>query len=253
MVGDRPLVKLGGDLIAITADGYIPLLQFLSSGREQRQLAVSDTIAPTVSELIRLHSARSGWQSVLFSDANWLLFNVPTGPDSYVQHIMNVQTGAWCRFRGWKSHCYEMHANRLFFGGDAGKVNEANTGSTDLGMTITADASTAYNYLDSPYDKIFHMIRAHVESGGGVQVSVGATVDFDRKFPSLATGQVTTVGTKWDTKKWDTFKWGGGEGRLRVWQGVELNGSAISAHLQVTTRGDQVEWQSTDVLYDQVT
>ena len=29
VIGDRPLIKLGGDLIAITADGYIPLLQFL--------------------------------------------------------------------------------------------------------------------------------------------------------------------------------------------------------------------------------
>ena len=46
VIGDRPLVKLGGDLIAITSDGYIPLLQFLGAGREQRQLAISDKIAP---------------------------------------------------------------------------------------------------------------------------------------------------------------------------------------------------------------
>ena len=36
VVGDRPLVNLGADLICITADGYIPLLQFLDAGREQR-------------------------------------------------------------------------------------------------------------------------------------------------------------------------------------------------------------------------
>ena len=32
VIGDKPLVKLGGDLIAITSDGYIPLLQFLGAG-----------------------------------------------------------------------------------------------------------------------------------------------------------------------------------------------------------------------------
>ena len=52
VIGDRPLVKLGGDLIAITSDGYIPLLQFLGAGREQRQLAISDKIAPTVTQSV---------------------------------------------------------------------------------------------------------------------------------------------------------------------------------------------------------
>ena len=56
VIGDRPLVKLGGDLIAITSDGYIPLLQFIGAGREQRQLAISDKIAPTVTLSTRLTS-----------------------------------------------------------------------------------------------------------------------------------------------------------------------------------------------------
>ena len=54
VIGDRPLVKLGGDLIAITSDGYIPLLQFIGAGREQRQLAISDNIAPTVTDAVRI-------------------------------------------------------------------------------------------------------------------------------------------------------------------------------------------------------
>ena len=107
MIGDKPLVKLGGDLIAITSDGYIPLLQFLGAGREQRQLAISDKIAPTVTEAVRLQGALEGWQAILFSEANWLLFNVPAGPGGFEQHVMNVQTGAWCKFSGMKAHCWE--------------------------------------------------------------------------------------------------------------------------------------------------
>ena len=78
VIGDRPLVKLGGDLIAITSDGYIPLLQFLGAGREQRQLAISDKIAPTVTQAVSSFGSVAGWQAILvFSEANWLLFNLP--------------------------------------------------------------------------------------------------------------------------------------------------------------------------------
>ena len=78
-IGDRPFVKLGGDLIAITSDGYIPLLQFLGAGREQRQLAISDKIAPTVTQAVANFGDVAGWQAILFSEANWLLFNVARG------------------------------------------------------------------------------------------------------------------------------------------------------------------------------
>ena len=72
VIGDRPLVKLGGDLIAITSDGYIPLLQFIGAGREQRQLAISDKIAPTVTQAVSTFGSVAGWQAILFSEANWL-------------------------------------------------------------------------------------------------------------------------------------------------------------------------------------
>ena len=95
VVGDRPLVNLGADLICITADGYIPLLQFLDAGREQRQLAVSDVIAPSVTESVARYSDLTGWQAVNYPEANWLMFNVPHSGLMSVQHVMNVQTGSW--------------------------------------------------------------------------------------------------------------------------------------------------------------
>ena len=103
VIGDRPLVKLGGDLIAITSDGYIPLACSSSApGREQRQLAISDKIAPTVTQAVANFGSAAGWQAILFSEANWLLFNVPEddGGSRFIQHTMNVQTGAWCSASG---------------------------------------------------------------------------------------------------------------------------------------------------------
>ena len=254
VIGDRPLVKLGGDLIAITSDGYIPLLQFLGAGREQGQLAISNKIAPTVTEAVRIQGDLEGWQAILFSEANWLLFNIPTGPGGFEQHTMNVQTGAWCRFTGMKSHCWETRKGKLYFGSDDGRVIEANSGGTDNEASIRGVVRSAYNYLQSPYDKQFRLLRSHIESASaGTSVSVGASVDFDRRLPSLAPGSVTQAGTAWDTAAWDTFQWSSGLARHRSWRGLAVKGAAISVHLVSYSRNEQISLFSSDVVFDQVT
>ena len=254
VIGDRPLVKLGGDLIAITSDGYIPLLQFIGAGREQRQLAISDNIAPTVTEAVRIQGDSGGWQPILHSEANWLLFNVPVGANLFEQHVMNVQTGAWCEFTGMNAHCWETFKGKLYFGSSDGKVNQANTGGKDHETPIRGVVRSAYNYLQSPYDKQFRMLRSHIESAqAGTQVSVGVSVDFDRKLPALSPGTVAQSGTAWDTAAWDTFQWSSGLARHRAWRGIAAKGAAISVHLISHTSAEQVSLFSSDVLFDQVT
>ena len=256
VIGDRPLVKLGGDLIAITSDGYIPLLQFLGAGREQRQLAISDKIAPTVTQAVSSFGSVAGWQAILFSEANWLLFNLPEddGGSRFIQHVQNVQTGAWCSFRGMNARCWETFKGKLYFGSTAGLVMQANTGGADGDASISGLVRSAYNYLQSPYDKQFRLLRAHIESGAaGSQVQIGASVDFDRSVPVLSPGTITQAGTAWDTAAWDTFEWGSGLARFRHWRGVNVKGAAISVHISSFTRTDQVSWFSSDVVYDQVT
>ena len=251
VIGERPLVKLGGDLIAITSDGYIPLLQFLGAGREQRQLAISDKIAPSVTEAVRMYGKTEGWQPILYSEGNWLLFNVPASPSE--QHVMNVQTGAWCRFIGYDAHCWETYKGSLYYGTDGGKILQADSGGSDDGASIRGIARGAYNYLGSPYDKQFRLLRAHIESdAAGSDVGIGASVDFDRNIPTLTAGTVTESGTQWDTGLWDTFEWGSGLARSRAWQGIAVKGAAISVHVGSFTTGAQISWFSADVVYDQV-
>ena len=253
VIGDRPLVKLGGDLIAITADGYIPLLQFLGAGREQRQLAISDKIAPDVTAAVRLHGALEGWQPILHSEANWLLFNVPNGPNTWVQHVQNVQTGAWCLFTGMDAHCWETYQGAIYYGAAGGLIRTANHGTTDGGTSIRGVVRSAYNYMQSPYDKQFRLLRAHLESGtAGTQVQLGISVDFDRSLPPLSPGTVEQAGTAWDTAAWDSFVWSSGRGRFRSWRGVAAKGAAMSVYLGSFTTGEPIHWFSTDVVYDQV-
>ena len=254
VVGLDPLVKLAGDIVAITADGYLPMLQFLGKGREQQNLAISAAIAPTVTAAVREYSDNAGWQAAVHAPGNMLLFNVPVASGLAEQHVQNLQTGAWCRFTGIPARCWVTWKNKLYFGAADGKVFEADAGGTDDGEPVHATAHTAFNYLGSPYDKHFRAARAHIEADASASsVWVGTVTDFSRRPPDLSAASLTSEGTKWDTAKWDTFKWAAGPTRSREWRTVTSRGNSISIHLVARSIGDPLSWFGTDILYDVVT
>ena len=251
VVGDRPVVQRGGDLICITVDGYVPLLPFIHSGRSQQQAAISAKIAPEVVSAVREHGSRPGWQAIQHAPANWLLFNVPRGGGIYEQHISNIQTGAWARFTGLDAACWLERGNRLYFG-SAGKVMLANDGPDDCGRPVPVRIRSAYNYLSSPYTKHVTLIRAHIESSGDAEgVSVGISADFERNVPALQPTALTAPGTAWNAGSWNTSRWASGILRSREWRPAGVRGTAISVQVGAHTSGDPISLFATDVLFTQ--
>ena len=251
VIGDRPLIKLGGDLVAITADGYMPLLQFLKTGRTQTQLAVSDAIASAVSADVRLYGDETGWQAIQYPRANWILFNVPEDDGSHAhQHVMNSQTGAWCLFTNMAASCWELHKDRLYFGGAAGTVYRADDGADDDGGPIRGDAQTAYQYIGGYSDKRFSMLRAFLESNHTINVSLGVGVDFEQDVGLRARVSQTAAGTKWDSAPWDSFPWEQGRVVSRAWQAISGIGTAVSIRIKPEARGQALYWYSTDLIYE---
>ena len=116
-VGSRPLVRVGSDLIAITTDGFVSLKASIREGRDD-DAAISDRISYAVSEDVRDFGSNFGWQAVLHTPANWLLFNVPVGATGR-QYVMNTQTLAWCRFTGWNAACWAVHGDKIYYGSGA--------------------------------------------------------------------------------------------------------------------------------------
>ena len=172
LIGRRGLVKLGGDLIAITTDGYVPVRRLLQTGREGDRLALSDNIASAVTEAGRFFGDNFGWQAVLHTPANWLLFNVPAA-SATVQHVMNTQTGAWCKFTGWPARCFGRFDDRLFWGAADGTVREADVGMSDGGSNIDGEVQTAYSYFKSAATKDFDEIRPAYRVDGEPRLCAG--------------------------------------------------------------------------------
>ena len=38
----------------------------------------------------------------------------------FEQHVINLNTGAWCRFTNIRAHCWGLFNGRLYFGSDNG-------------------------------------------------------------------------------------------------------------------------------------
>ena len=264
-VGDSALVKRGGDLIAITVDGYVDLLPYLHAERADPRIVLSDKIAPTVRGLVNRHGQERGWQAVMHAPANVLIFNVPLGGGLYEQHVSNLQTGAWARFTGWNAACWGQFNDRLYFGTPDGKVIEAFRGQDDCGVPAEARIRSAFNYLGTPRNKKINLVRAHTESAGGTnRVNVGVALDFDRDLPASSIALLRQLGTPWGAPApppsneqgspvWNTFAWGAGVARHRAWRPVGKIGSTVSIHLAASTAGDPVSYFGTDVEYQVAT
>ena len=166
---------------------------------------------------------------------------------------MNVQTGAWCRFTGLNARCWGIHKRKLYFGSPAGKVNEANKGSSDASANISGVVRQAFDYLGSPYDKDLKMIRPHIQApASGVSFDVGVTVDFDQVLPAFSPEAIVSEGASWDEATWDVDSWADDSLQLNDWQGVAEEGAAVSPYLVSYSNGGSLSWFSTDLLYDQV-
>ena len=252
VIGSRPLVKVGPDLIAITADGYLPLGQFLRLGRARRDLAVSDNIVGAANEAVRNFGDHFGWQAILYPKANWLLINVPEIENRHVvQHVMNTRTGAWCRFTGMRASCWAVHEEKLYFGGPDGEVFLADTLGSDDGGSIFGDLQSAYSYFRGKARlKRFTMYRPTLSVDASLNVAMGLGIDFEAAANINTSASISSVGTVWDTALWGAFAWSGGQIVNKSWQSTGKIGTSAAVRIKTATDAHNIRIYSTDVLYE---
>lgn len=251
-VGRRAVTKYGADLVVATEDGYMPLSAVLPTGATRSDLAISDKIRGAVNEAIGSYGSNFGWQMTLYPKGQKLIVNVPVVASSeFEQHVMNTQTGAWCLFTGWDSHCYTVHDGDLYFGGASGKVYLADTGTADGSTDIIGDAKTSFQYFGGRgLLKKFNMIRPIMSSDGDLPLAAALNVDFEDTTPTLVPSTVESTGTEWDAGTWDDFDWAGGLNITKQWISVQGLGYSAAVKVRTQTGAQQIRWYSTDVLFE---
>lgn len=252
-VGQRPLARVGSDLVVITRDGYVPLTQVLSLGRVRDDATLSDKISGMVGEAVRDFGGNDGWEVTLYPDRAMLIFNVPTGTGVFHQHVMNTRTRAWGRFKGMNGYTFVLFNDALYFGAANGCIYRAYDGTSDNGEPVAARGRTAFSYFgDRGRIKRWTAARPILQATGQLTYSLALATDYDDDvIASTVTAPESGVTQpEWEAAVWDEDVWGGGFTAFRSWQSVSGIGYAASLALNVETASHAVRWHSTSYTYE---
>lgn len=215
-VGQRALVKFGGDLNVITSDGVIPLSQAIRLDRaEQTQVALTANIVRAFQSSTKTYGANYGWQAILYPGAtpstdpddiggSLVIINVPTVQlGASVQYVQSMLGGGWCRFRdplsgvGLPAFCWEIMNGCVYFGSATG-VYQWDVGSSDNGDVITADVLPAWsNFGAMAKSKEFTMLRPFMNVSERLAPALAMCVDYQVKPP---TATPTVIDQSGDTE-----------------------------------------------------
>jgi len=250
-IGKRCLININSDLVLICEQGFMPLSQTLVTGENAPAKAISDKISGSILDSVNSFASTFGWQAIIYPKGQYGLFNVPTSTiGDFNQYVVNVSTGAWGRFTGQNSYCWELLNGELYFGENT-KVFKADSGDSDNTTAIQGDAKTAFIYYGgrgSP--KRFTAIRPVMGSNADLPVSIGFDVDFNDGTSVYTPSAATTTGSEWDVATWDVDAWGGTTQTQSVWRSVSNIGWNAAIRIRTSTTAQTVKWHATDVMFE---
>jgi len=249
-VGHRCILKWGGDILILSLDGLLPLAQALQSSRLDPRVALSDKIQGAITEVTSTYQNNFGWQILYYAKRNALFINVPIAVGQQQQFVMNTITKAWCNFTGWNANCWTIYNDEPYFGGNGFVGLAWDDNYIDNTSSITANALQAFNYYGSRgVKKYFTRARPSLFTDGVPSTFVGMNVDFQIADTTAALSFAPNPYALWDSARWDTGVWGSGLTITNNWQGITGIGYCGATQLKTSSSGIQVEWASTDVVY----
>lgn len=251
-LGRKCLMKYGGDLVYISEAGAVVLSKALLSVAIDYKSALTDKIRNAFTIAANAYGGNAGWEGIPFPAQNAILFNVPVANGlTYEQYVMNTITKSWCKFSGWNGSAFAVFNKELYFA-DVNKVSKAWTGFGDYGVNTTADAQTSYNFfLDLERAKHWKLVRPQISTDGNITFALGLSVDYRPVTGLNAASYSVTTGAHWDVDLWDAGSWSGGLEIQQNWSTIAaLEGYCASMLVRFTTMGIEIQWISTEFVYE---
>jgi hypothetical protein len=250
-IGRRCLEKSGSDLTVITQDGAISLSTFLPidqvAGSAQ---AISTNIQNEFLASTRAYSTVFGWQSILYPQGSYSLFNIPRTSLLADQYVINSQTGAWCKFTGQNAACWSLFNGDLYFGAqDGGVIYKADTGTSDNSADIDWKIRPAFSYFGSRGNqKIFSLCRPHFTTNGAPAFAIDLNLNFSNINPTNVPTTPTLSAAIWDTSKWDESNWAD-EVTSQAWTTVFGIGECASPTIRGNTNSITLSFTAYDMIW----
>lgn len=264
----RAIVKFGPDIMSVTNDGYTTLSSLLPLSFGKTNDAINQYIKGAAGEAAAEFPNSFGWQVIVSPENNFLLVNVPQSAGAFVQHVLNVNTLAWCRFTGINSRCWVNFGNNLYFGGTDGVVYKYGSAFTDDNNLIEATYQTPFlSFSNSGGITRTTAFRPLIRIDARAYLTISSSSDF-KDFTTPYTLTYPIIGADWGDP-WGTFSgapdwgfpWGTSWGFLvdRPWATstttlnyFNLNSFSYKTSVKlVLSSGGRLTYYQTDFLTDQ--
>ncbi len=250
-LGRRCWCKYGSDLLIATEYGIMELSKVLPYGLSRPGLALTDKIQTAFQEAARGAFDAFGWQIRMHPRGGFLLVNYPVDGSStaFRQFVMNVQTGAWCRFKGFVSNCWTVFDGDLYFGNNAGAVIQGDTGEDDQGRAIAWEGLTSFQYLGGRgRQKQVTLVRPLIAANAQTDYEVATPVDYRLQQNQYTPAATATGSAAWDDAEWDSSAWADAPiVDVYGWEGGTQVGYAIAVRLRGQAQSVTAQWFSTDL------
>ena len=256
-IGYNCTLQYQGDVVIISEDGYIPLSKALPFDKaNSSQIAFSDKIRGLVLSRTQSNKNKTGWQGIIYGRGGYAIFNVPVA-QQFEQHVINVNTGAWCRFTNIRALCWAVFEDRAYFGSDDG-IFLFDEGYSDNGAQILGHVEQAFSALGNPNLKKVQLLNPRTKASNKYALVIYTNMDFEERAVNYQENIGSSGMTKWDEAKWSTLanpigtKWATLKGTIRSqWIANTATGFKASIVFKTKTRGNIIEWYDTGIRYEQ--
>lgn len=259
-IGNRCLQKIGGDLAVLTQDGMISLSHAMMLDRAaEQQAAFTSNIRTAFADQYSLTGTLNGWEVHTWAKGHLALVNVPVSEATLSrQFVMNVITGAWCRFTNINSLCWAIQADNFYFGTPDGYVMSFGDVGWDNGEDINAICIGAFSDMKNPgVTKHAKAALVFARAAGNFQLGVNVLSDFSVASTSVSSASFSGAsgGSLWDAAIWDTATWVEGAALIvnQAWMGIAGSGHYLAPVVLTTVNSAEpadVEFIAMNMLYE---
>lgn len=198
---------------------------------------------------------KEGWQGIIYSKKGYGIFNVPVS-QQFEQHVININTGAWCRFTNIRAFCWEEFENKMFFGSDDSVFLFDNSYS-DNGVLIEGHIEQAYTNFGTDQLKKVVLLNPKTRSSTNYQLTIYTNMDFEDRNVNYFSNIGTIGQTKWNEAKWSSqrqpdrhqVEYAENDEIRSQWIANSSTGFKASVVFKTKTKGNVIEWYDTGIRY----
>lgn len=246
-----PFLRIAGDVLIATKAGLIPVSAAVQKGPSQlKTTSVSRPIEREWEYWQRFQP--SGWHLVKWASRNMALIGVPVTDEPFC-FAVNLETGAWSRFTGWKVDALAVLGDSLHFA-TGSDVFEGDKGGQDNGQSFVCKARSSYTDMGSAAFKVAERVQGIFVSDVAFNPQFSVVANYGGAFPSApnAANATSLDAGVWDAAVWDVAAWGtygGTKTPVQDWHAVSGAGRSLALQLQITS-GSSVKLDCEMILAD---